>query len=150
MRPKIEIGTTYPHFFVDRFVNAEVVACRKERNNRNWWTVRLTESQRPLIRGEGFGTLSGKPVEFEVPTRSIKNAIAWIEALPTFGPARPEHHAHEGVVQWIDFGHQGLWCEIREPFTHCEGRNTHWTRSEYKTVEELISSGDANQVGAAT
>jgi hypothetical protein len=145
MRPKIEIGTTYPHFFVDRFVNAEVVACRKV-GKRFVWTVRFTESQQPVTWGSKCGGLSGKIVEFHWATRSIKNAIAWIEALPTFGPARQG----SCVVQWIDFGHQGLWCEIREPFTHCEGRNTYWTKSEYKTVEELIASGDANQVGAAT
>jgi len=149
MRPKIKIGTTFPHYWDGRFVNAEVVSGVKIRN-RFVWTVRFTESQRPITWGDKRGELSGKVVEFHWPTGPIANAIERIDALPTFMPARPENHVNEGVVRWIDFGHAGLWCEIREPFTHCEGRNTHWTKSEYKTVEELIASGDANHVGAAT
>lgn len=146
MRPKIKIGTTFPHYWIDRFVNAEVVSGVKVRN-RYVWAVRLTESQKPITWDGKRGELSGKVVEFHWPTGPIANAIQRIEALPTFGPAR----YGESVVQWIDFGHQGIWCEIREPFiANRQGRNTHWTKSEYKTVEELIASGDANQVGAAT
>jgi hypothetical protein len=147
MRPKIEIGTTYPYSYQGRFVNAEVVSFHKI-GKRKWCTVRLTESQRPIVRDSG--SLAGTTVEFQVPTSSVAGVIKSIGRRPVFGPARPEQHAHEGVVQWIDFGPSGLWCEIREPFTYCEGRNTHWTKSEYKTVEELIASGDANPVGAAT
>jgi hypothetical protein len=144
MRPKIEIGTTFPFLYQGkRFVNAEVVSFHKI-GKRKWCTVRLTESQRPIVHDGG--SLAGTTVEFQSPTASIARTIELIRRHPAFGPARQG----SCVVQWIDFGHSGLWCEIREPFTHCGGRNTHWTKSEYKTVEELISSGDANQVGAAT
>lgn len=143
MRPKIEIGTTYPFFYEGRVVNAEVVSTHKVRT-RNWWTVRLTESQRPIIRQSG--PLAGWAVEFQTNTKSVADSIAYIESLPCFGPARQESF----VVQWIDFGRLGLWAEVRDPAETSGTRPTQWTPSDYKTVEELIASGDANQVGAAT
>jgi hypothetical protein len=145
MRPRIKIGTTYPHFWDGRFVNAEVVSGVKIRN-RFVWTVRLTESQQPLTWGSKCGDLAGEVVEFHWPTGPIANAIERIEALPTFGPAR----LGSCVVRWIDFGHQGRWCEVREFVVCGPSRPTHWDKCEYKTVEELVASGDANPVGAAT
>lgn len=142
-RPKIEIGTTYPFFYEGRVVNAEVVSTERQ-GTRNWWTVRLTESQRPIIRQSG--PLSGTAVEFYAPTRSIADSIAYIESFPCFGPAR----YGSCIVQWIDFGALGIWVELRDPAETSGVRPTQWTRSDYKTVEELISSGDANPVGAAT
>ena len=142
-RPKIEIGTTYPFFYEGRVVNAEVVSNHKVRT-RNWWTVRLTESQRPIIR-QG-GPLAGWVVEFQTNTKSIADSIAYIESLPCFGPARQE----SCVVQWIDFGSLGRWCEIREQVVINGSRPTFWDKCEYGSVEELIASGDAKQIGAAT
>jgi hypothetical protein len=145
MRPRIKIGTTFPHFWKDRFVNAEVVSCVKV-GNRFVWTVRLTESQQPIMWDDKRGELSRKVVEFHCPTGWIADVIEEIEALPTFGPARPG----SCIVQWIDFGHHGRWCEVREFVVCGPSRPTHWDKCEYKTVEELIASGDANQVGART
>lgn len=148
-RPKIEIGTTFPYQYDGRIVNAEVVACekigsRRSVRKRNWWTVRLAESQQPIVR-------DGGGVEFHASTRTLTDYILWTETLPTFGPARNG----SCVVQWIDFGHRGLWCEIRENTRCGSGRPTFWTRSQHETSQDLISSGDAlitttNQIGAAT
>jgi hypothetical protein len=145
MRPKIKIGTTFPFFWKDRFVNAEVVSCVKV-GKRFVWTVRLTESQRPLVWESERGELSGQIVELRRSTREIANAIQWIESLPTFGPAR----IGSCVVQWIDFGQWGRWCEVKEFVVCGPSRPTHWDKCEYGTVEELIASGDAKQIGART
>lgn len=146
-RPKIEIGTTFPYFHDGRIVNAEVVACvkigsRAGCRKRNWWTIELTESQRPILHAGG--SLAGKSIGFETDTKSLADRIAAVESLPTFGPSAKV--AETCVVQWVDFGgHLGLWAEIREELTYNQGRNTHWTRSEYGTVDELLASGDAVQ-----
>lgn len=141
-RPKIEIGTTFPHSWQGRYVNAEVVGRRQEAS-RPMWTVRLTESQRPIVHGGG--PLAGKFIEFDTRTRQLRDIITYIENLPCFGPARAE----SDVVQWVDFGgDRGLWAEIREVFTYGKGRNTHWTKSEYGDVESLLASGDAVRVNS--
>ena len=145
MRPKIKIGTTFPHYWQNRFVNAEVVSGVKVRN-RFVWTLRLTESQQPIVWDDKRGELSGKIVEFHWPTGWIADAIEKIDALPKFGPAR----LGSCVVQWIDFGHQGRWCEVREFVVCGPSRPSHWDKCEYATVEELIASGDATKTGAAT
>lgn len=140
-RPKIEVGTAFPYFYDGRIVNAEVVNCVKPAK-RNWWTVRLTESQQPILHASGL--LAGKPVGFETDTKSLADRIVAVESLPTFGPSPKV--AVTCVVQWIDFGgHVGLWAEIREDITCNGGRNTHWTKSEYGTADELLASGDAVQ-----
>ena len=134
-RPKIEIGTTFPHFWRDRYVNAEVVSRRKD--GRRWlWKIRLTESQQPIRRAE-----SETIVEFEKTTKSLADELAFIDSLPCYGPSGKLENTC--VVQWIDFGGGGLWCEIREPHKCGGSRNTHWARSEYGTVDRLLASGDA-------
>ena len=109
---KIEIGTTYPHFWVNRFVNAEIVSRRK--CGARWlWKVRLTESQQPIRRVGGF--LDGSIVEWEHTTASIKRQVEYTDSLPTYGPTR----SGSAIVQWVDFGPSynggvaGLWCEVR-------------------------------------
>lgn len=142
---KIEIGTTYPHFWIDRYVNAEVVSRRKE-GGRWLWKVRLTESQQPVRRVGGF--LDGSIVEFEYGTARIAPTIEYINSHPAFGPARQG----SAVVQWIKFPGEnqslagGLWCEVREQVVCGGSRPTHWQKCEYGTVEALLASGDAAQV----
>ena len=136
MNKKIEIGTTFPHYWQNRYVNAEIVSRRKE--GRRWlWKVRLTESQQPVRRAE-----SGWIVEYETTTKALAVDIAYVESHPCYGPASSD----TCVVQWIDFPGHGLWCEIREEITYNQGRNTHWTKSEYGDVESLLASGDARIV----
>lgn len=136
-RPKIEIGTTFPHFWRDRYVNAEVVSRRKD--GRRWlWKIRLTESQQPIRRVE-----SETIVEFEKTTKSLADELAFIDSLPCYGPSYKLENTC--VVQWIDFGGGGLWCEIREPHKCGGSRNTHWARSEYGTVDRLLASGEARE-----
>lgn len=145
-RPKIEIGTTFPYFHDGRIVNAEVVNCVPigsvmSIRKRKWWTVELTESQRPILYAGG--SLSGRSVGFETDTKSLADRVAAIESLPRYGSIRPG----SSVVQWIDFGgHLGLWAEIREEITYNQGRNTHWTQSEYGTADDLLASGDAVRI----
>lgn len=139
-KQKIEIGTTFPWWWTDRFVNAEVVDRRKE--GKRWlWKIRLTESQQPIRRSGGF--LDGHFVEFEYKTKTLTDTIEFIEALPTFGPARQG----SVVVQWVNFGDHvtggGLWCEVREQVVCGGSRPTHWQRCEYGSVEALLASGDA-------
>jgi hypothetical protein len=141
-KPKIEIGTTYPHCWQNRYVNAEVVSRRKE-GGRWLWTVRLTESQQPIRRAE-----SQCIAEYEATTKSISAEIEYISSLPRFRACRATARRAGGtcVVQWIDFPLGGLWCEIREQITYNKGRNTHWTKSEYSDAESLLASGDAVRV----
>jgi hypothetical protein len=142
-RPKIEIGTTFPYWHEDRYVNAEVVNCikigsRMGIRKRNWWTVRLTESQQPIVRKGG--PLAGTFVEFETDTKTLADRIEYVESLPHYSPAR----AGTVVVQWIDTEDaRGLWCEIRDQHKCGGSRNTHWQRCEYGTVDALLASGDA-------
>lgn len=141
-RPTIDTGTTFPYFYGDRCVNAEVEDYVKN-GSRKLWKVRLTESQQPIVREDGV--LAGTNVEFQANSKSIADEIVRIESLPCFGPARAE----SDVVQWIDFGsNRGLWAEIREVFTYGKGRNTHWTKSEYGDVQSLLASGDAVRVNS--
>jgi hypothetical protein len=135
-KPKIEIGTTYPHCWQNRYVNAEVVS-RQKNGRRRLWRVRLTESQQPVRRAE-----SQCIVEFDTTAKGIKDSIDYIASLPCYGPAS----RNTCVVQWIDFPGHGLWCEIREEITYNQGRNTHWTKSEYGDAESLLASGDAVRV----
>lgn len=141
-KAKIEIGTTLPWFWVDRFVNAEVVSRRKD-GGRWLWKVRLTESQQPIRRNGGF--LDGSIVEFEYRTHFLSAEIERIERFPTFGPAR----YGSAVVQWIDFGPTanagvgGLWCEVSEQGVCGGSRPTHWQKCEYGSVGALLASGDA-------
>jgi len=136
-RPKIEIGTTFPYWHEDRYVNAEVVICVKI-GRRNWWTVRLTESQQPIVRKDG--PLAGAFIEFGTDTKTLADRIEYVESLPHYSPAR----AGSAVVQWIDHGDpRGLWCEIRDQHKCGGSRNTHWQRCEYGTVDALLASGDA-------
>ena len=140
-RPKIEIGTTFPHFWRDRYVNAEVVSRRKD-GGRWLWKIRLTESQQPIRRVE-----SETIVEFEKTTKHLADELAFIDSLPRYTPSGKLEATC--VVQWIDFGAGdtlgGLWCEIREPYKCGGSRNTHWARSEYGTVDRLLASGEARE-----
>lgn len=136
-KQKIEIGTTFPWWWVDRFVNAEVVDRR--RNGRKWlWKIRLTESQQPVRR-----TVAETIVEFEYGTKWLTVTLDHLDGLPTFAPARPG----SAVVRWINFGSHvtvgGLWCEVREQVVCGGSRPTHWQRCEYGSVEALLASGDA-------
>ncbi len=136
-KPKIEIGTTFPHYWQNRYVNAEIVSRRKDGRRRWLWKVRLTEGQQPIRRAE-----SQCIVEYEATTKSITSDVSYLESLPCYGPASRS----TCVVQWIDFPGHGLWCEIREDITYNKGRNTHWTKSEYGDAESLLASGDAVRV----
>lgn len=150
-RPKIEIGTTFPYWHEDRYVNAEVVRCIKfdSRNGlqkRNLWIVRLTESQQPIVHAWP-PEFEGKPYEFQADTRSIGNRIVCIDSLPHYAPRHGSC-----VVQYVEFPGDGpaggLWCEIRDQHKCGGSQNTHWDRSEYETVEALLASGDATEVVA--
>jgi hypothetical protein len=136
-RRKIEIGTTLPYFHDGRLVTAEVVdiLTRLSRRLERWWTVRLTDCQQPVVRGDG------EPVDFQAPTRTITANMNYIESLPRFTPARHD----SAVVQWIDVPGSGLWCEVRLQHKCGRYRNTHWDKSEWGTVEALIASGEARR-----
>ena len=136
-RPKIEIGTTFPYWHEDRYVNAEVVICVKI-GRRNWWTVRLTESQQPIVRKDG--PLAGSFIEFATDTKSLADSIAYVEGLPHYSP---QYGRGSCVVQYVEFPAAGLWCEIRDQHKCGGSRNTHWQRCEYETVDALLASGDA-------
>lgn len=143
-QPKIEIGTTFPHFWQDRYVNAEIVSRRKAARGWWLWTVRLTESQQPVRRAEAQTI-----VEFEKTAAAIRSELWHIKSLPHYSP-------REGscVVQYIKFPGDnsmfggGLWCEVREQCRCGPHRDTHWRRSECETVEALLASGDAVEVVA--
>lgn len=140
-KTKVTVGTTYPHFWGDRLVNAEVVSIQKI-GRRYWCRLEFTESQQPVLHGDDAGSLSGKAAGFDSPRPCVARSIESIVSMPTFAPARPG----SCVVQWIDFGHAGLWCEIRDDFVCGSSRPTHWQRCEYGTVDALLASGDAVRV----
>lgn len=140
---KIEIGTTFPFFYGDRWVNAEVDRRRKD-GKWWWWTIRLTEGGRPIVRQDG--PLKGHAVEWESQTQDVR---WWVDRSHDGATLSPR--CGSSVVQYVCFNcpvGKGLWAEIREHHSSGPYRPTRWVRSEYDTVEELIASGDAVAVAS--
>lgn len=136
-RPKVEIGKSFPFWRGDlkRFVNAEVVNCRKS-GRRYIWTVALTESQQKVRDANGMA------IEFEYPTKWVADQVDYVNGHRQFAPRDGSPY----VIRYVLFPGYGLWAEIRSDVACGIGRPTHWDRSEHDTPESLVASGDGYEV----